>query len=151
MVFINTLYMRCFVTRIGDAEVNHPGIRSRPRGLKEAVKVGSKGGGRAAQKINECCGCGNMVVFFVFPNLLWSTFGFILLNCIVYHCKKFWPCHMQTTPGGVHTKSPYRWQVSEDALAIHRKLNDQSGEAWTSLQGWYFLLKGNHVYHVRGF
>ena len=39
----------CFATRSGDAEVNHPGIRSRPRGLKEAVKVGSKLGGGAGR------------------------------------------------------------------------------------------------------
>ena len=58
------LLCTCFATKSGDAEVNHPGIRSRPRGLKEAVKVGSKppGGGQGGPK--------NQRVLW-----LWFTFG----------------------------------------------------------------------------
>lgn len=61
------------------------------------------------------------------------------------HANKIMLCSLQIS---------IRWQVSEDALAIHRTLNDQSGEAWTSLQGLLYLLKSIHVYrvyHVCGF
>lgn len=44
---------------IGGSQVNNPGIRSRPRGLKEAVKVLRGGGGRAAPQN----GTGQWVVY----------------------------------------------------------------------------------------
>ena len=101
-------------------EVNHPGIRSRPRGLKEAVKALPRGGGGRAAPQN---GTGQMrwPWWVVYACVMWESWRSLDWKATKWFC--------------VVISNLRFWQVSEDALAIHKRLNDHSGEVWA----WAYL------------